>query len=100
MILLKMRFLLLLLYRWISKFTVLTPRLPQIRPKKVIKILESVDFIKRRQTGSHVVLRNPDTKLMTVVPVHAKNLKKGTLRAIISQSGLSRGDFLKLYEKM
>jgi predicted RNA binding protein YcfA (HicA-like mRNA interferase family) len=30
------------------------------------------------------------------IPIHAKNIKRGTLRAIIAQSGLTVGEFLVL----
>ncbi|MGH9341568.1 MAG: type II toxin-antitoxin system HicA family toxin [Acidobacteriota bacterium] len=48
-------------------------------------------------TGSHHILRHPTQPgLRVTVPFHNKDLKRGTLAQIISQSGLSREEFLGL----
>ena len=62
--------------------------LPRISGKECVRILMKAGFHEVRQQGSHVVMRkdNPFTQL--VVPLH-KELDRGTLRAIIRQSGLS-----------
>ncbi|MDP9187908.1 MAG: type II toxin-antitoxin system HicA family toxin [Actinomycetota bacterium] len=49
-----------------------------------------------RVKGSHHVFRHPDRTNRVVVPVHAKDLAKGTLNQIISGSGLTRDEFLRL----
>ena len=61
-------------------------------PKEVIQILEKNGFALSRSRGSHHVFRHPDGR-KTVVPFHNKDLPKGTLMAIIKQSGISRGEF-------
>ena len=48
-----------------------------------------------RQEGSHMILRRDAPFGQVVVPDH-KELDRGTLRAIIRQSGLSVDEFIKL----
>lgn len=70
-------------------------RLPSLTPKEVIKKLQKLGFVEDHVTGSHVVLFNPETKHRAVVPYHIKDLPKGTLAAILRESGISREAFLK-----
>lgn len=63
--------------------------------KEVCAILERHGFIEVRRRGSHVVMQRigGDGGTTTVpVPDH-KEVKKGTLRSIIRQSGLPRSEF-------
>ena len=41
-------------------------------------------------------MRNPITKRRTTVPFHVRDLPKGTLGAIIEDSGLTRDEFIKI----
>lgn len=61
-----------------------------ISGQKAIKILEKHGFLVSRQRGSHIVLiaKNSGKKQIVVVPNH-RELKKGTLRSIARQSGVS-----------
>tara|TARA_R110002124_G_scaffold91659_1_gene233280 strand:- start:191 stop:406 length:216 start_codon:yes stop_codon:yes gene_type:complete len=68
------------------------PRLPVVSGKQAIKALEYLGYEKKRQRGSHVVLRKGDKGC--VVPLH-KELKAGTLAGIIRQSGLTVEEFLE-----
>lgn len=52
-------------------------------------------FRKKRQEGSHMILRRDDPFAQVVVPDHAE-LDRGTLRAIIRQAGLSVEEFVRL----
>jgi len=70
-------------------------RLPQISGKQCIKALSKAGFYFKRQEGSHIILRRDDPFAQLVVPNH-KELDRGTLRAIIRQSGLSIDEFLNL----
>ena len=66
------------------------PKLPVLTPRKVIKILLSKGFVLERAKGSHQIYYNPETKRRAVVPVHRKDLPRGTLLEILRQAGLSR----------
>lgn len=70
-------------------------RLPQVKPQELIKAFEKLGFVIRRQTGSHVILRHPQTKCITCIPVHAKDIKRGLLFGIIKQAGISKDELLK-----
>jgi len=71
-------------------------KLPIVSGVKVIKALSKFGFSISRQSGSHVILikENSTGKIVVVVPKH-KELAKGTLLSIISQSGLNKEGFLK-----
>lgn len=69
--------------------------LPVVSGRKIIKALAKRGFYVSRQRGSHVVLVKyiDGKKLVVVVPDH-KEVDPGTLLAIISQSGMTRDEFL------
>ena len=71
------------------------PKLPQIKPKNIEKVLLKIGFIPRPGKGSHIVFKHIDGR-RTVVPVHNYPVRTGTLRAILKQIGLPVKDFLKL----
>jgi len=65
----------------------------------VIRALERLGFRLVRQ-GNHIsmVRSNPDgSQTPLTIPNHRK-LKASTLRTILTQSGISRDDFLKVYK--
>jgi predicted RNA binding protein YcfA (HicA-like mRNA interferase family) len=71
-------------------------KLPVISYLEVLKALKKEGFEISRQSGSHIILvKNSAEKIVVVVPKH-KELAKGTLLSIISQSGLSKEQFLQL----
>jgi len=55
-------------------------------PKKLIQILHQHDFQFVRQNGSHAIFKNFDKKLKVIVPIHAKDIPKGTLYAILKDA--------------
>jgi predicted RNA binding protein YcfA (HicA-like mRNA interferase family) len=59
--------------------------LPALKPIEVIKALEKSGFVVKRQTGSHIILFKAELKRPLTIPLHSKDLPKGTLRAIIRQ---------------
>ncbi len=70
------------------------PKLPVLKPKQVIKKFEKLGFIKDRQTGSHIIMyRAKDTK-RAVIPLHVKDLSKGTLLAILRESGVTKEELI------
>jgi predicted RNA binding protein YcfA (HicA-like mRNA interferase family) len=73
-------------------------RLPVVSGKQVIRALTKAGFVVDRVVGSHHVLTFPDDLTRTVtVPVHGnRDLKPGTLRSIIRQTGLSVEEFTQL----
>jgi predicted RNA binding protein YcfA (HicA-like mRNA interferase family) len=59
------------------------PKLPALKPKKVIQILEKKGYILDRIKGSHYIYYHPELKKRIIVPVHKKDLPKGTLLEIL-----------------
>jgi predicted RNA binding protein YcfA (HicA-like mRNA interferase family) len=77
------------------------PKFPVDAPKmKVIKALERLGFQLVRE-GNHISMsrENSDgTKTPLTIPNH-RTIKSSTLRTILSQSGISRDDFLRAYKE-
>jgi len=71
-------------------------KLPVISGKKVVKSLSKIGYKIDHQTGSHIILRQKDEPHRRLTIPNHKELAKGTLRAIIRQSGLARDEFLEL----
>jgi predicted RNA binding protein YcfA (HicA-like mRNA interferase family) len=71
--------------------------LPVVRPRQLIRALERAGFFVHHIRGSHHYLRHPDRPgLLITVPVHRGDLKRGTLRAILRQAGLTPDDLRDL----
>jgi predicted RNA binding protein YcfA (HicA-like mRNA interferase family) len=64
-----------------------SPALPQISGRQVIRALESVGFAHTSTKGSHAKLRHPDGRVV-IVPLH-RTLARGTLGSILRQAGLT-----------
>ena len=75
--------------------------IPSLKPREVIKALEKLGFIKERQKGSHLILINPATMKITVIPIHkGKDIKKKLLLKIIEEDcGLKKEEFLSMLKK-
>ena len=74
-------------------------KLPVLSGKEVCKALEAIGYRLDHQTGSHIILRNePPPYRRVTVPNH-KEIAKGTLRAIIRQTGLTLELFLELLQE-
>jgi predicted RNA binding protein YcfA (HicA-like mRNA interferase family) len=58
-----------------------------MRPRELIKLLESNGFVFVRQSGSHAIYRKQGNKIL-IVPVHSKDIPTGTLHSILKDAGL------------
>ena len=70
-------------------------RLPVVSGRECVKALERAGFVVRRQTGSHIVLTRESPFAQLIVPDH-RELKRGTLRRIIRDAGLTVEEFAGL----
>lgn len=72
--------------------------LPTVSGNRVVRALTRNGFVVDRIVGSHHVLVYPTDPTRTVtVPVHAnRDLKPGTLRAIVRQAGFTIEEFKEL----
>ncbi len=67
-------------------------QVPSYTPKDIIKLLEKRGFVCKRIKGSHYFFMHPDTKKITSVPMHNKDLPKGTFYAILKQAGIEKSE--------
>ena len=75
----------------------MSPRLPAVRPKEVLRVLRKAGFFIHHTSGSHYVLKHPDKPhLRVTLPFHNKDLKRRTPSSIIEQAGLSVEEFSEL----
>lgn len=61
-------------------------------PKEVAAILTAHGFELIRVKGSHQVYVNRENGKRTVLPMHNKDLKKGTLHGMLKQAGIELKD--------
>lgn len=66
--------------------------IPSVTSKELCKILEKRGFELKRINGSHHYYRHPTLGRITVVPMHKKDLPKGTLFAILKQAGIDKNE--------
>lgn len=71
------------------------PKLPQVKPRQIEKVLLKSGFIPRPAKSGHVVFKHSDGR-RTVIPVHNRPVRKGTLSAILGQAEIPLEEFLKL----
>lgn len=57
-------------------------------PREMVKFLKKNGFIEKGQRGSHKKMFNPNTKKITIVPMHNKDLGNGLEASIKKQAGL------------
>jgi len=72
------------------------PKLPVLKSRQVIKKFQKLGFVKDRQSGSHVVLYRFKDKKRAVIPLHLGDLPKGTLKAILHQTGITEKEFVNI----
>ena len=71
-------------------------KLPILRANELIRALEGAGFQSIRQRGSHVRMKHPDGRIVTV-PVHpGQDIGRGLLRKILRDAELTREAFIAL----
>lgn len=68
---------------------------PTCTSEEVAKVLKQLGFVTISQKGSHKKMSNGRHKV--IVPMHKKDLKKGTLKGILEQGGVSLEEFMQYY---
>jgi predicted RNA binding protein YcfA (HicA-like mRNA interferase family) len=69
-------------------------RLPAVKAREVVRALQKAGFQPDRQKGSHLLLKRGS--LRVTVPMHSGDLKRGTLRSLLDQAGITDDEFLAL----
>ena len=72
----------------------MSERLPSVRPKQVAAALLRAGFVLIRQTGSHAHYRKGT--LTVTVPMHSRDIRKGTLASILRQAHMTAEEFREL----
>jgi predicted RNA binding protein YcfA (HicA-like mRNA interferase family) len=71
-----------------------TPSLPVVSGRDVVRALAKAGFSEVSQRGSHLKLRNEAGRTV-IVPMH-RRLAQGTLRSILRQADLTVETFIEL----
>lgn len=75
------------------------PKLPVVKASKLLRTLKKLGFYKYHQVGSHVQLKHPDGRRVTI-PYHpSQEIKRGTLKAIIDDLEITVDEFIKALKK-
>jgi len=75
----------------------MSPRLPVLTSRDVIKVAKKLGFQFDRQSGSHAVYIHPEKKFRVVIPIHpGKDIKPKTLKGIIDDMGVTIDEFKEL----
>ena len=74
-------------------------KLPVLSGKEIIKILAKAGFIIHHQKGSHIVLKLDKAPFTRIVVPNHDTVKRGMLRWLIKEAGLTREEFMKLLDK-
>jgi predicted RNA binding protein YcfA (HicA-like mRNA interferase family) len=69
-------------------------RLPVCSGEEAVKAFCRLGYAVDHQTGSHIILRHPSMRRLTV-PNH-RELAKGTLRSLIREAGITKEAFAEL----
>lgn len=74
------------------------PKLPVIKSKELLKILHKMGFYEHHQVGSHIQLKHPDGRRVTV-PFHLQDIRKGTLKGILDDINITVEEFIQIKRK-
>jgi predicted RNA binding protein YcfA (HicA-like mRNA interferase family) len=66
----------------------MSPALPVLKPKKIIRALVRAGFYIHHASGGHVQMKHSGApELRVTIPYHSNDVPPGTLNSIIWQSG-------------
>jgi len=75
-----------------------TTRLPILKGQQLIRALERAGFEALRQRGSHLRMRHPNGRVVTI-PLHAgQDIGRGLLRKILRDAELTAEELITLLE--
>ena len=73
----------------------MSERLPNVKAREMVRILEKLGFIHIRQKGSHAFFHHPDGR-KTSIPIHPGDLPRPVLREILKQTEIRDDDIRDL----
>jgi predicted RNA binding protein YcfA (HicA-like mRNA interferase family) len=65
---------------------------PSYTSKELIQLLQRKGFVFDRASGSHQIYMLPDGSKRVIVPMHNKDLPRGTLHSILKQAGIDKSE--------
>jgi predicted RNA binding protein YcfA (HicA-like mRNA interferase family) len=75
----------------------MSPKLPRVDCRQLVRALKRAGFEEQRQRGSHLHLRRASDGKRVTVPVHqGRTMPVGTLRAILRDADISVDEFREL----
>ena len=74
----------------------MSDKLPAVKPEQLIKILEQKGWHLERIRGSHFMMKHPEMRQIVPIPMHSKELRTGTLLAIMRSTEISKEDLRDL----
>lgn len=75
------------------------PKLPVVKASKLLRALKKLGFDEHHQVGSHIQLKHPDGR-RTTIPYHpTQEIRRGTLKAIVSDLDMTVEEFTKALKK-
>jgi predicted RNA binding protein YcfA (HicA-like mRNA interferase family) len=74
-------------------------KLPVLKTKELIKVLNRMGFFQFHRVGSHTQFKHTDGK-RTTIPIHYnKDIPRGILMAILKDIEISREELIKILKK-
>ena len=74
-------------------------KLPVLKTKELIKVLNRMGFFQFHRVGSHAQFKHSDGR-RTTIPIHySKDIPRGTLIAILKDIEISREELIKILKK-
>jgi len=78
----------------------MSPKLSNLKPREIIRVLERAGYYIHETGGSHVQLNHPSRPGRITVPYHERfDLPKHIVKSIIRQAGLTNKEFFDLLKK-
>lgn len=74
----------------------MTEKLPPVKARELVRVAEKLGFEFRRQRGSHAIYVRSKDQARVVIPMHAGDLKRKTLRSIIEDLKITVEEFQAL----
>jgi predicted RNA binding protein YcfA (HicA-like mRNA interferase family) len=75
------------------------PPVPLLPARDVIKVFESFGWRIGRKRGSHRMMTRPGSEMTLSVPMH-REVKRGTLRSLIADAGLTIEEFTNRLQEL
>jgi len=75
----------------------MSDKLPTLKAREVIQVLQKAGFRFLRQRGSHAIYGHSDGRITEIPMPPGEDIGRGLLRKIIRDMKISREEFLKLW---